>query len=89
MSCWILIFKKMSMNTFSDLPMQVMGMRARQNAQSQRVQKFQCSSIRPSCKLSLFPRFSLKAKSRIHGSMVTGPNDKYVKYLLPEHLLLL
>ena len=87
MSCWILIFKKMSMNTFSDLPMQVMGMRAGQNAQT--VENFQCSSIRPPFKLSLFLPFLLKAMSWINRSVVTGPNDKYVKHIFPEYLVLL
>ena len=51
--------KKMSKNNILDLPMQVMGMRARHNVQ--KVEKFQYFSILPPFKLSLFLLTLLKA----------------------------
>ena len=50
---------KMSKNNILDLPMQVMGMRARHNVQ--KVEKFQYFFILPPFKLSLFLLILLKA----------------------------
>ena len=69
-----LIFPTISNDKFSDLLMQVLGMKAKQNAQLSKT--FQFYSIQQLLKLNLFQHFSRKKMSRVKALILTGPNDK-------------
>ena len=66
----------MSKNNLLDLPMQVLVMKARQNAKL--IKKLQSSSTQPLFKLNLFRHFSLKVMSWVNRLEAIGddPNDK-------------
>ena len=66
----------MSKNNLLDLPMQVLVMKARQNAKL--IKKLQSSSIQPLFKQNLFRPFSLTVMSWVKRLEAIGfdPNDK-------------